>query len=74
MGEGLGSFKLNYRGIDENLNGAGTPTEKEYHKIYGEYSYPLTEAVSLTMDVANIEPGTGIDSYTEFGIKIGVAL
>lgn len=73
LGEGLGSLTLNYRGIDENLNGAGTPTDKEYHKVYGEYSYPLTEKVSFTMDVANIEPGTGIDSYTEFGVKIGVS-
>ncbi|MBA7654636.1 hypothetical protein ES703_62518 [subsurface metagenome] len=74
LDEDLGTLSLQYIGIDENLNGAGMPTPEEYHKIYGEYSYPLTEAVSLTMDVANIEPGTGIDSYTEFGITVGVAL
>ena len=74
LGEGLGTFTLNYTGVDKNLNGAGAPTTKEYYKIYGEYSYPLTEAVSLTMDVANIEPGTGPKSYTEYEVKIGVSL
>lgn len=74
LGEGLGSIALEYTGIDKNFNGAGTPTAKDYSKIYGEYSYPLTEAVSLTLDVANIEPGTGVDSYTEYEVVIGVSL
>ncbi|GAI58198.1 unnamed protein product, partial [marine sediment metagenome] len=49
---------------------------KEYHKIYGEYSYPLTDAVSLKLDVASIEPGTpvGAKSYTEYEVVIGVSL
>jgi hypothetical protein len=76
LGEGLGTVALEYTGVDKNLNGAGTPTDKEYYKIYGEYSYPLTDAVSLTLDVANIEPGTpaGAESYTEYEVVIGVSL
>lgn len=30
LGEGLGNLALKYTGVDENLNGAGTPTPKEY--------------------------------------------
>lgn len=76
LGEGLGTVKLNYTSVDKNLNGAGVPTDKDYSKIYGEYSYPLTDAVTLTMDVANIEPGTpaGAKSYTEYEVKMGVSL
>lgn len=76
LGEGLGTVTLEYTGVDKNLNGAGTPTDKEYTKIYGEYSYPLTDAVSLTLDVANIHPGTpvGAKSYTEYEVVIGVSL
>ncbi len=74
LGEGLGDVALEYTSVDKNLNGAGVPTAKDYSKIYGEYSYPLTEAVTLTMDVANIEPGTGVDSYTEYEMVIGVSL
>ena len=74
LGEGLGSVALEYTSVDKNFNGAGTATAKDYSKIYGEYSYPLTEAVSLTLDVANIEPGTGVDSYTEYEVKMGVSL
>jgi len=76
LGEGLGSVALEYKSADKNFNGAGTPTDKDYSKVKGEYSYPLTDAVSLTMDVANIEPGTpvGAKSYTEYGLKIGVSL
>jgi len=72
--EGLGSVALEYKSIDKNLNGAGYPTPKDYSKLYGEYSYPLTDAVSLTLDAANIEPGTGVDSYTEYEVKMGVLL
>jgi len=76
LGEGLGTVALEYTGVDKNFNGAGIPTDKEYHKIYGEYSYPLTDAVSLTLDVANIHPGTpvGAKSYTEYEVVIGVSL
>jgi len=74
LGEGLGTVTLEYTGVDKNFNGAGIPTDKEYSKIYGEYSYPLTDAVSLTLDVANIEPGTGVDSYTEYEVVVGVSL
>ena len=74
LGEGLGTVTLEYTGVDKNFNGAGIPTAKDYSKIYGEYSYPLTDAVSLTLDVANIEPGTGVDSYTEYEVVIGVSL
>jgi len=74
LGEGLGTVTLKYTGLDKNMNGAGVATDKEYSKIYGEYSYPLTDAVSLTLDVASIEPGTGVDSYTEYEVVVGVSL
>ena len=74
LDEDLGTLTLNYTGVDKNFNGAGTPTAKDYTKIKGEYSYPVTDDVSLTFDVAGIEPGTGIKSYTEYGAKVGVSL
>jgi len=76
LGEGLGSVALEYTSVDKYFNTAGDPATAvdEYYKIYGEYSYPLTDAVSLTLDVANIEPGTGVDSYTEYEVKMGVSL
>jgi len=76
LGEGLGTVALEYTGVDKYFNTAGDPVTavKEYHKIYGEYSYPLTDAVSLTLDVASIEPGTGLDSYTEYEVVVGVSL
>ncbi len=36
LGEGLGTVTLKYTGVDKNFNGAGTPTDKDYSKIYGE--------------------------------------
>jgi len=74
LGEGLGTVALEYWGADKELNGKGVPTEKDYSKIYGEYSHPLTDAVDLIIDVASIEPGTGVDSYTEYEVLIGVSL
>jgi len=76
LGEGLGTVTLKYTGVDKYFNTAGDPVTavKEYHKIYGEYSYPLTDAVSLILDAASIEPGTGVDSYTEYEVKVGVSL
>ena len=76
LGEGLGTVALEYTGVDKYFNTAGDPATavKEYHKIYGEYSYPLTDAVNLKLDVASIEPGTGADSYTEYEVVIGVSL
>jgi len=74
LGEGLGTLTLKYYGADENLNGKGVATAKDYSKIYGEYMYPLTEAVDLFIDVAQIEPGTGADSHTEYEMKLRMNL
>jgi len=74
MGEGLGTLTLKYTSVDENMNGAGVPTDEEYSKIYGEYSHPLTDAVSLKLDVSNITDGSGADSYSEYEAVISVGL
>jgi len=74
MGEGLGTLTLEYTSVDENMNGAGVPTDEEYSKIYGEYSHPLTDAVSLKLDVSNITDGSGADSYSEYEAVISVGL
>ena len=70
LGEGLGTFTVKYTGADEHLN----RTAENWAKIYGEYSHPLTDDVTLKLDVTNITPGTGEDSYTEYEALIGVSL
>lgn len=70
MGEGLGTFTLKYTMADKNLN----RTAEDWAKIYGEYSHPLTDDVTLKLDLSNITPGTGADSYTKYEAVIGVSL
>jgi len=70
MGEGLGTFTVKYTAADENLN----RTAEEWSKIVGEYSHPLTDDVTFTLELTNITPGTGADSYTNYAgiIKVSV--
>jgi len=75
MGEGLGTITVKYTAADENLN----RTAKDWSKIYGEYSHPITDDVSLTLGVTNITPGTEVggvevEAYTEYKAVIGVSL
>jgi len=74
LGGGLGTVTLEYTGVDKNFNGAGVPTAEDYSKIYGEYSHPLTDDVSLILDVANITDGSGAESYSEYEAVISVGL
>ena len=69
----------NTGGADKELNGKGVPTAEDYSKIYGEYSHPLTDDVSLILGLSNITPGTEVEgveveSYTEYKAVISVSL
>jgi len=70
MGEGLGTFTVKYTAADENLN----RTAEDWSKIVGEYSHPVTDAVTFKLEVANTTPGTGVDSYTTYAGIISVSV
>lgn len=70
MGEGLGTFTVKYTAADENLN----RTTEEWSKIVGEYSHPVTDAVTFKLELTNITPGTGADSYTNYAGIISVSV
>lgn len=79
----MGNFVVSYKGADANFNGAGTATDHAYSKIYGEWGYPLTDAVTFTADVASEDRGWAdvgatpdVDeskSITSYEVKIGVS-
>ncbi len=70
--EGLGLLTLSYTGADKNLNGAGIPTDKEYSEIGLEFRRTLADDVYLYLGGSSIEPGTGVDSYSEYYAKMRV--
>ena len=79
LSEGLGTVAVEYWGADKELNGKGTPTAEDYSRIKGKYEHPLTDAVSLTLSIDNITPGTEVEgveveSYTKYKAVIGVSL
>lgn len=70
----MGDFTLSYRGADAKYSGAGDPTGLEaYSKIYGEWGYALTDAVTFTADVTSEDLGDGTDAITSYEGKIGVS-
>jgi len=69
----MGDFVVSYTGADKNLNGAGVPTTEAYSKIYGEWGYPLTDAVTFTADVTSENVGAGTGAITTYEAKIGIS-
>ncbi len=61
-----GTFKLSYTGADAKFNGAGTPTEEAYSKIYGEWVYPVTENTDLTLSAWSEDTGDGTGAATSY--------
>ena len=61
-----GTFKLSYTGADAKFNGAGTPTEDAYSKIYGEWVYPVTENTDLTLSAWSEDTGDGTGAATSY--------
>lgn len=70
MGEGLGTFTVKYTAADEKLN----RTAEDWSKIVGEYSHPVTDAVTFKFEVVNTTDGTGADSYTGYAGIISVSV
>jgi len=73
--EGGGSLGACYNGADEALNGAGTKTADKYSYVEGWYTYPITDDVSLTFDVASEDTGlAGAKSVTSYYAKVSASL
>jgi len=69
LDEGLGSLALEYKGSDEEFNGCNTgPTTDDYSKLKGSYTYPLAEAVNMTVAVASVDKGLGDADFTEYEV------
>ena len=74
LDEGLGSLALEYKGSDEEFNGAYSgPTADDYSKLKGEYTYPLAEAVNLSLAVASVDKGLGDGDFTEYEVKFAAS-
>jgi hypothetical protein len=75
LDEGLGSLALEYKGSDKEFNGAGGgPTADDYSKLKGEYTYPLAEAVNMSLSVASVDKGQGDGDFTEYEVKFAASL
>ena len=75
LDEGLGDLALEYKGCDENFNGANFgSTPDEYSKLAGTYTYPLAEAVNMSLTVASVDKGLGDGDFTEYEVKFAVSL
>jgi hypothetical protein len=74
LDEGLGSLALEYKGSDQEFNGAsGGATTDDYSKLKGEYTYPLAEAMNMILSVASVDKGLGDGDFTEYEVKFAAA-
>ena len=72
--EGLGDLALEYKSSDENFNGANFgSTPDEYSKLAGIYTYPLAEAVNMSLTVASVDKGLGDGDFTEYEVKFAAS-
>jgi len=72
--EGLGDLALEYKSCDEHFNGANFgPTPDEYSKLAGTYTYPLAEAVNMSLTVASVDKGLGDGDFTEYEVKFAAS-
>jgi len=68
--EGLGDLALEYKGCDKEFN----HTTEDYSKLAGTYTYPLAEAVNMSLTVASVDKGEGDGDFTEYEVKFAVSL
>jgi len=74
--EGLGDLALEYKGCDEHFNGANSifgATPDEYTKLAGTYTYPLAEAVNMSITVASVDKGMGDGAFTDYEVKFAAS-
>jgi len=73
---GGSTFTLSYTNSDKNLNGATYgASDHAYSKIKGVYSYSLSEATTLSLEVASTDDGYGEEkSVTSWKAKIAISL
>ena len=75
LGAGLGNIALEYKGSDKNFNGVWMgPTDGDYSKLKGEYSYPLAQSVNMVVGVAKVNFGFGWGDFTEYELKFAASL
>lgn len=74
LSEGLGDVALEYKGSDKQFNGCGTATDDDYTKIKGSYTYPLAEAVNVTLAVSKIDKGLGDPDFLEYEVCFAMSL
>ena len=76
LSDGLGDLALEYKSCDENFNGANSifgATPDEYSKLAGTYTYPLAEAVNMSLTVASVDKGLGDGGFTEYEVKFAAS-
>ncbi len=73
--EGLGDLALEYKSCDRDFNGANSgATFDEYNKVAGTYTYPLAEAVNMSLTVASVDKGMGDGDFTEYEVCFAASL
>jgi len=73
--EGLGDLALEYKSCDKHFNGANFgATSDEYSKIAGTYTYPLAEAVNMSLTVASVDKGMGDGDFTEYEVCFAASI
>lgn len=72
--DNLGNLAVELKNSDKDFNGVGTATTGSYSKIKGSYTYPLAEAVNVTVAVAQIDKGQGDPDFTEYELKFAASL
>ncbi len=71
---GLGDLALEYKSCDKHFNGANFgATDDEYIKLAGTYTYPLAEAVNMSLTVASVDKGLGDGDFTEYEVKFAAS-
>ena len=72
--EGLGDLALEYKSCDKHFNGANWGyTHDGYSKLAGTYTYPLAEAVNMSLTVASVDKGMGDGDFTEYEVKFAAS-
>jgi len=73
--EGLGDLALELKSSDKNFNGAKWGyAPDDYSKIAGTYTYPLAEAVNMSLTVASVDKGMGDGNFTEYEVCFAASL
>ncbi len=72
--DNLGDLAVEYKGSDKAFNGCGTDTDDDYSKIKGSYTYPLAEAVNVTLALSKIDKGLGDPDFMEYEVCFAMSL